>query len=151
MVGGETILFSQSTIARRVEELSDDIAALPTKPEIAVPILTGAFMFATYLLRALAVRKLTLPMEFILLRSYSDAQTAHEMKVLSGPSEIVRDKHVLVSDGVLDSGATLANACELLLAAGARSIVAIVAVVKKHLRRMIEADHVGFRAGPDFL
>ena len=47
MVVGETILFLQSAIARRVEELAGDIATVSIRPEIAVPILTGAFVFAS--------------------------------------------------------------------------------------------------------
>ena len=74
MAGKETMLFSESAIARRVEQLADEIVSSPQRPEIAVPILTGAV-----------------------------------------------------------------------------SVAAAVAVAKKHPRRMIEADYVGFKAGPDFL
>jgi len=150
-VGEEKILFSDGAIARRVEELADQIVSAPLRPEIAVPILVGAFVFAADLLRALALRKLAVPIEFIRLYSTGEAEIRGQVKVLIGPSEAVKDKRVLVIDGVLDSGATLAKARELLFDAGARSIVAAVAVVKKHPNRVIEADHVGFEAGPEFL
>jgi hypoxanthine phosphoribosyltransferase len=150
-VGKEKILFSDGAITRRVEELADEIAAAPLKPEIAVAILAGAFVFAADLLRALALRKLALPVEFIRLCSVGETGRRGEVKVLIGPSEIVKDKHVLVIDGVLDSGATLAKARELLNGAGAGSIKTAVAVAKHHPNRVIEADYVGFEAGPEFL
>jgi hypoxanthine phosphoribosyltransferase len=150
-VGEEQILFSEGAITRRVEELADQIASAPLRPEIAVPILAGAFVFAADLLRALALRKLVFPIEFIWLHSYREAENPGEVKILTAPSEAVKGKNVLVIDGVLDSGATLAKARELLVDAGARSIVAAVAVAKNHPRRVIEADYVGFEAGPEFL
>ncbi len=152
MTGGqEKTLFSQSAIAHRVEELADEIVSAPLRPEIAVPILAGAFVFAADLLRALADRELELAMEFIRLRAYGQAETPHRVEVLAGPSEAVKDKNVLVIDGVLDTGATLSKARELLLAAGARSVAAAVAVAKRQPRRVIEADYVGFEAGPNFI
>ncbi len=150
-IGEENILFSEGAIARRVEELADQITAAPLRPEIAVPILAGAFVFAADLLRALARRKLVLPLEFIRLCSYRENSTAGEIKVLNPPSEAVKDRRVLVIDGVLDSGATLLRARELLQDAGARSIVTAVAVAKNHPRRTIEADYTGFETGPEFL
>jgi hypoxanthine phosphoribosyltransferase len=149
--GEEVILFSDGAIARRVEALADQIASVPRRPEIAVPVLAGAFVFAADLLRALALRKVALPIEFIRLCSYDEAGPSGEVKIRVGPSESVKDKHVLVIDGVLDSGATLAKAREILFDAGARSIIAAVAVAKNHPNRLIEADYVGFEAGPEFL
>ena len=85
MAGKETILFSESAIARRVEQLADEIVSSPQRPEIALPILTGAFVFAADLLRALAARKLALPIEFIWLRAYGKAEYLSDVKVLGGP------------------------------------------------------------------
>jgi hypoxanthine phosphoribosyltransferase len=151
-IEGETILLSESAIAQRVGELADRIASAQTKPEIAVPVLLGGFVFAADLLRALAMREVALQVEFIRLVSYNAAGGASgEAAVRIGPSEAVRNKHVLLIDGVLDSGATLAKAREMLCDAGARSIITAVAVAKKHSGRSIEADYAGFEAGPEFL
>jgi hypoxanthine phosphoribosyltransferase len=148
----EIILFSESAIARRVEELADRIAAAQSSPEIAVPILLGGFVFAADLLRALAIRELALRVEFIRLASYNDEGVASgEVAIRIGPSDAVKNKAVLLIDGVLDSGATLVSASEILRDAGACSIMTAVAVAKKHPGRSIEADYVGFEAGPDFL
>lgn len=147
----EASLFSESAIALRVGELADRIAAARPEPEIAIPILLGGFVFAADLLRALAIRKLVIPAEFIRLASYDDAGVAGEVEILNGPGEAVKGKHALLIDGVLDSGATLIRALETLRVAGARSVVTAVAVAKKRSGRLIEADYVGFESGPEFL
>nr|TFG55275.1 MAG: hypoxanthine phosphoribosyltransferase [Hyphomicrobiales bacterium] len=147
----ETILFSRKAIAQRVEELAEEIASAPCNPEVAVPILAGAFVFAADLLRALAAKHIALPIEFVWLRSYDEAQTPQNVEILRGPDKAVSDKSVLVIDGVLDSGATLAAARELLFAAGVRSINSVVAVAKNNPLRIIEADYVGFNSGPEFI
>ena len=147
----ETVLFSEADIAARLQEVARDIAALPVRPEIAVPVLTGAFVFAADLLRALTRSGLDMPVEPVWLRSYGSAQTPGAVKVLKGPDEIVRGRTVLLIDGVLDSGATLARAKELLYKAGAAGVIAAVAVEKTHPRRNFSADHALFHAGTEFL
>jgi len=47
-------IYSEAEIAQRVEAAAREIARAPRKPEIAVPVLAGAFVFAADLLRALA-------------------------------------------------------------------------------------------------
>lgn len=147
----ETVLFSQSQIAARVADIAGEIAARATKPDIAVPILQGAFVFAADLLRALAGRGLDLPTEFLWLRAYGNRERAGDVRVLVAPSDIVRGRNVLLIDGVLESGVTAARARELLLEAGAMSVVFAVAVRKPHPQAAITADHVCFEAGPEFL
>jgi hypoxanthine phosphoribosyltransferase len=147
----EQILFSEGAIHCRVEEMAAAIAGAGTRPGIAVPILVGAFMFASDLLRALSREGLDLPTDFIWLRAYGAGETPGDVAVLQGPSEAVRGKHVLLIDGVLDSGATFTRAENLLRAAGASGIVSAVAVAKRHPERAFHADHTGFEAGRDFL
>ena len=126
------ILFSEREIAARVEDLAREIVA--RKPEIAVPILVGAFVFAADLLRALARLGLSLPMEFLWLRSYDGKSAQGAVSVIAGPSEAVRGKSVLLIDGVLDSGATIVKARALLKDAGAASVLTAVAVDKLRAR-----------------
>ena len=131
MAGEEIVLFTRDAIARRVEDLAEEIASAQPRFDIAVPILTGAFVFAADLLRALAERGLVLPVEFIWLRAYGKAEQPGKVKILARPSEVVQSKNVLVIDGVLDRGVSLTVARELLLGAGAASVASVVAVAKK--------------------
>ena len=148
---GERTLFSEAKIGGAVTKLAKRIAAAPLKPEIAAPVLAGAFVFASDLMRALAREGLDLQTEFIWLRSYGQSEAPDDVMVLKAPSEIVRGRTVLLIDGVLDSGATLARAKELLLEEGASAVISAVAVSKDYPSRQIEADHVLFKAGSEFL
>lgn len=147
----ERKLFSEKRIAQRLKTVARAIASGKPRPDIAVPILAGAFVFAADLLRALAREGLDLETEFIWLRSYGKAETPGQVKVLQGPADIVRGRTVLLIDGVLDSGATLAKAKQLLIKKGAVHVISVVAVAKAHKRPLATADHVLFRAGTEFL
>jgi hypoxanthine phosphoribosyltransferase len=147
----EHIIFSEKDIARRVKRIARDIVRGPLRPEIAVPILAGAFVFAADLLRSLARERLDLETEFIWLRSYGQSEKPGDVMVLKAPTDIVRGRTVLLIDGVLDRGVTMARARELLEEAGAAAIVSAVAVVKSYQRPLFTADHALFTAGEEFL
>jgi len=144
-----SILFSETEIARRVEGIAREIA--PLKPEIAVSILVGGFVFAADLIRALAAQDTHLEAEFLWLRSYGNARTGVSVSLLAGPSENVRGKNILLIDGVLDVGRTIAKAQELLLAAGAASIVTAVAIDKSSPGAVASADFACFTGVSDFI
>ena len=149
--GTERTLFTRDEIAQRVEIVAREIAARSVSPEVAVPVLAGAFVFAADLLRALARQGLELETEFIWLRSYGRLLKPGELQILHAPGESVRGRAVLLIDGVLDRGATLAAAKKLLDAAGAATIISAVAVVKAAPAPLFKADHALFHAGQEFL
>lgn len=151
MKGRLTPLYSESQIAARVEALAGEIAATPLKPDIALPILAGSFVFAADLLRALAKRELSLPMEFIWLRSYGGARQGGEIAVLVGPQEALHGRTALLIDGVLDRGHTLAKARELLLERGAATVISAVAVDKTRDDAVFRADYAAFTGVSDFI
>lgn len=144
-------LFPEEQIRARVEALAGEIAAAPRQPDFAIPILSGSFVFAADLLRALARRGLVLPMAFIWLRSYGAAKQGGGIAVLAGPPENVRGRTVLLIDGVLDRGHTLAKARDLLMARGAASVHTAVAVDKRKPDAVLTADHAAFTGVGDFL
>ncbi len=147
----EVVLYTEREIARRVKAIARAIASASLKPEIAVPVLTGAFVFAADLLRALAREGLDLPVEFVWLRAYGPNEAPGDVLVLKAPGEIVRGRTVLLIDGVLDSGATLARAKELLDEVGVAAILSAVIVAKPHPRPLAKADYLGFESGPEFI
>lgn len=145
------ILHTQDEIAARVDAIAHDIAQAPLKPDFAVAILAGAFVFAADLLRALARERLSLPIEFLWLRSYAERRTGGAISVLAGPTDKVHGKTVLLIDGVLDGGHTLAKARELLFDAEAAAIIAVVAVDKLREDAVLKADHALFAGTRGFL
>jgi hypoxanthine phosphoribosyltransferase len=147
----EVPIFSEKKIAARVKNLAREISANPLKPDIAVPVLAGAFVFAADLLRALTREGLDLETEFIWLRSYGQDEKPESIAVLKAPTGVVRGKTVLLIDGVLESGGTLACARELLFEQGAAAIISAVAIVKPYDAPAAKPDFIGFTAGKEFL
>jgi hypoxanthine phosphoribosyltransferase len=139
-------LFSEAEIRAGVATVAEQIVAMRDRPELALPILNGAYVFAADLLRALDIRGLSLPVEFLQLRSYGETRVAQgEARVLIGPGENVRGRHVLLLDGVLDRGRTLQAARGLAIAAGARAVTSAVAVDKRRDGAVLTADFAAFR------
>jgi hypoxanthine phosphoribosyltransferase len=145
------ILFSAEQIAARVQSLAREIAAIPQKPDVAMPILVGGFVFAADLVRALSNQGVNLAVEMLWLRSYGDKRVANAVSMIAGPSEQIAGRHVLVIDGVLDAGRTIKKAVSLIQAAGAASVRVVAMLDKQRPDRVAEADHVGFVIGNDFV
>lgn len=145
------ILFTAEQIQTRVRTLAAQIASSPLKPDIAMPVLVGGFVFAADLIRALAWEGVSLDVEMIWLRSYGDKRVASAVSMIAGPSEQIAGRHVLVIDGVLDAGRTIAKAVSLIQAAGAASVQVAVMLDKQRPDAMAHADFVGFTIGDDFV
>lgn len=143
------MLFDEVLIAERVNEVAQRIVAARQPVDLAVGVLAGAFVFAADLLRALAREGLDLPIEFLWLSRYGKAREgADEIAVRLGPGAAVVGRHVLLIDGVLDRGHTLAKAAALLREAGALSVTVAVAVDKAREDALVKADYAAF-AGVD--
>lgn len=149
MSGEPLQLFSEKDIAARVAVIAREIAQ--HKPEITVAILTGAFVFAADLLRALSREGVDIPIEFLWLHSYGKAREGSGISVLIGASENVCGKKVLLIDGVLDGGHTLAKAEELLREAGASSVISAVAIDKQRKDAIAKADYFCFGGTAGFV
>ena len=144
-------LFTTEQIQDRVRAMARVIAAAPLKPDIAMPVLVGGFIFAADLLRALAWEGVALDVEMVWLRSYGDKRAAGAVSMIAGPSEQIAGRHVLVIDGVLDAGRTIAKAVSLIRAAGAASVQVAVMLDKQRGDAVAKGDYVGFTVGNDFV
>ena len=145
------ILFSAEQIQDRVRVMARLIAASPLVPDVAMPVLVGGFVFAADLLRALAWEGVAMDVEMIWLRSYGDKRVASAISMIAGPSEQIAGRHVLVIDGVLDAGRTIAKAVSLIQAAGAASVQVAVMLDKQRRDAVAKADYIGFTVGDDFV
>lgn len=146
-----TQIFSEAEILRHVSTMAHAVATARVRPDIVVPVLVGAFVFAADLTRALAREGLDIPVEFLWLRSYGAARKASEIIVLAGPNETVRGKNILLIDGVLDHGHTLVAARDLLVEAGALSVTIAVVVDKRRDGAPVRADFACFKGVEDFI
>jgi hypoxanthine phosphoribosyltransferase len=145
------VLFSAELIQERVRVMARLIAASPLVPDIAMPVLVGGFVFAADLLRALTWEGVAMDVEMIWLRSYGDKRVGSAVSMIAGPSEQIAGRHVLVIDGVLDAGRTIAKAVSLIQAAGAASVQVAVILDKQRCDAVARADYVGFTVGNDFV
>lgn len=150
---GVEVIFSAATIAKRVEMLAQEIAASGLSNLLIIPVLTGSFVFAADLLRALQKAGVSPEVDFLTLASYRLGTQS------SGSVDILRDleldpagRDVLLVDDILDTGRTLAYAKDLIAARGARQLK-ICVLLNKRVRREadIEADFVAFDCPPEFV
>lgn len=133
MNGIRHILFDAKTIERKVEELAGQISReYEGKPLVLVCILKGAITFTADLMR-----RLTIPVEldFVRAASYGNATAS------SGPITITKDietdvrgKHVLLVDGIVDSGETLDCLFRRFSQKNPASLKAVVLLDKKSRR-----------------
>ena len=145
------VLFSAEQIQERVRAMARLITGAPLVPDVAMPVLVGGFVFAADLLRALSWEGVAIDVEMIWLRSYGDKRVASAISMIAGPSEQIAGRHVLVIDGVLDAGRTIAKAVSLIQAAGAASVQVAVMLDKQRPDAVAKADYVGFSIGNDFV
>ena len=145
------VLFDDHAIQARIAALAKQIAASRLKPDIAMPVLVGGFVFAADLIRALDKEGVRLDVEMLWLRSYGDKRVASAISMVAGPSEQIAGRHVMVIDGVLDFGRTIAKAVSLIEAAGAASVQVAVMLDKQRKDAVATADYVGFTVGDEFV
>lgn len=145
------ILHSEAAIGARIEALADEIRKDYSGDFLLAPVLTGAFVFAADLLRALHRRGADPIVDFVQLSSYGGARASSGVvRVLKDFSVELAGMNVLVVDDVLDSGRSLHFAKNMVLDRGAAS-AKICVLVRKDTGRSadIEADYVGFEAAAE--
>jgi hypoxanthine phosphoribosyltransferase len=147
----DRILFRETTILRRLDELAAQISKEYRERELTViAVLNGSFIFMADLLRRIP---LPLKLDCVSVASYhGKAQTSGEVifKQIALPD--VMDRHVLILDDILDSGHTLAAIRDKLQTANPRSIRVCVLLSKKKRRaRHVDADYVGFEIEDEFV
>lgn len=166
----KSILFTETQIAAAVRrmgrEISRDFGLLDgpgaggEKELVVCGVLTGAFVFAADLARAIAPTR-GLRVDFLRASSYgSGAESSGDVRV-SGTGEgdeeeearRWRGRRVVLVEDIIDSGQTLRRLADELARLGA-SEVRVAALLDKRGRRKaelrhIKADYVGFADCPD--
>ena len=137
-------LFTNRQIAQRVAELGKEITSDYQGNELLViGILKGGFIFVSDL-----VRHLDLPVrvEFVRLSSYGCSDSPQcEVKIFDDTGDIMRGKHVLIVDDIMDTGESIVAFKKHLESKGPAS-VKICTMINKKVRRTqdIEPDSYGF-------
>jgi hypoxanthine phosphoribosyltransferase len=143
-------LFTVEQIQTKVLELADQISRdYAGKELLVVPLLKGAFMFASDLVRAI---KVPLTIDFLNTSSYSDTETTGTVKVHCELRDSVKGKDVLIVEDIADTGITLDFVKKKLTKQGPRSLK-ICAFLDKKERRLVEVDldYVGYEIPNEYV
>ena len=115
-----------------------------------VAVLKGGFVFLADLVRAMR-RPVTI--DFVRVASYgAGTTTSGAPRLLQGPEDGVRDRHVVIVEDIVDTGLTLDTLHRHLLDAGPRSLRTVALVTKPARRRAkVPIDLVGFAVDDRFV
>jgi len=145
------IIFSRSDIARRVQELADEISRDYAGEEILIiGVLKGAFIFMADLVRSMSVSCQT---DFIRATSYGAGSESSGNIVITKDVDLeVKGRHVLIIEDIVDTGLTLRHIMDKLKLRQPKSIK-VCAFLDKRKRRKVpfEADYVGFTMDDGFI
>src|SRR5262245_5973498 len=140
----QSVLITESAIARRVEVLSSMIERDFRGHEmVVVSLLTGTVMFLADLIRNLS---LPLRLDFMGVSSYGSGTESGDLVFTKELRLDVRGRDVLLVDDILDTGRTVKRVLEKLHDLEPQRIRTCV-LLDKPARRMekVQADYVGFK------
>ena len=147
----DRILFHETTILRRLDEMAADITRdYRGRDMTVIAILNGSLIFMADLLRRIPS---PLKLDCLSVASYhGKTQTSGEVIFKQVALPDIVDRHVLLLDDILDSGHTLAAIREKLDTAKPKTVRVCVLLSKKKARsREVNADYVGFEIEDEFV
>lgn len=152
----DRVLISHDRIARRVKELAEQITADHSPPNIGggeitiVPIMTGAMIFASDLIRQIPI---AMKIGLMSVSSYPGRSIeSRGSQMLANQVGEIQGRHVLVVDDILDSGGTLHMVAPALREMGAASVKSCVLLRKdRPTAHAVHVDYVGFEIPDTFV
>ncbi|MGV6802288.1 MAG: phosphoribosyltransferase [bacterium] len=144
-------LYTEEQIQCRIDEMAQQIVeTMPTRFTLA-PILTGGFVFAADLARAIYKAGGDPEIDFLQIASYGNKKVSSGIvKLIKDFTQPVEGKTILLVDDVLDSGRSLFFATKLLEERNVAATKICVAVDKKTGRaEPVTADFAAFEADAD--
>lgn len=110
------IIIKQEDIAKRVKELAQAISTDHihtndnTLPPVLICVLNGSFHFFSDLTRMMSI---DCEVDFIRLKSYNGQDNSHGVSIIKGLELNLKGKRVYIVDDILDSGATMIEALNM--------------------------------------
>jgi hypoxanthine phosphoribosyltransferase len=146
-------LFTEEEIALRVKNLAAEIVHKAGDNFYIVSLLKGSFIFTSDLVREMHRLNFHPQLDFMTISSYgSGTKSSGAPIILRDVTSDLTGKNVLIVDDILESGRTLEQAKNHLLAKGAKSVM-IAALLEKpgKIVTSIKADFVGFQSPDRFV
>lgn len=145
------LLLPQDQILRRVSEMGDQISrdyagSIP----VLVGVLKGCVMFMADLMKAL---KLPVEVEFVAPASYREGvRSEDDLVLMGGFSSRLHGRHVLIVEGIVDSGRTVTLLVNRLRKLEPASIEVVTLLDKPGSHRVkVDVKYRGFSVGNDFV
>jgi len=145
------LLLDKDIIAARVEELGKEITKDYAKEApILLGVLKGCMVFMADLIRAI---KLPLEVEFISAASYRQGTQRQEEVTVGGVFSIpLKGRHVLIVEGVVDTGKTAALIIDEVTKMEPASVEIVTLLDKPASHRTrLELKYKGFSIGNEFV
>ena len=147
----ERVLLDAETIARRVEELGEQISReYRGRDLLLVGVLKGAVFFIADLMRKIDV---PCQVDFMAISSYgSSTDSSGVVRILKDLNETIEGRDVLVVEDIIDSGLTLSYLLRTLQARQPNSLEVCALLTKPSRRKIeIECQYVGFEIPAEFV
>ena len=145
------VLFTAEQIARRVRELGLELARdYQDKRPLFVGVLKGACMFQCDLARATPI---DLDLDFVSVSSYGAGKTSSgNVRLLMDLREDVADRHVVLCEGVVDSGTSVSFVIDILKRRRPASLRVATLLDKVPCRKIqVPVDYSGWKIGREFV
>ncbi len=145
------LLLDQASIAKRVSELGKEITAdYRGKHPVLLGVLKGCIIFLADLMRAI---NLSAELELVSASSYRKGKKQETDVLLASAVSIpLKDRHILIVEGVVDSGRTVSALSKELKKMEPASIEVVTLIDKpaSH-RRKLQIRYKGFTLRNDFV
>jgi hypoxanthine phosphoribosyltransferase len=145
-----TKFIDETKIKKKVKELATQINAdYKERTPVFLPILNGAFMFASDLLKEIDI---PCRLSFVKLASYDGLQSTGQLKTLIGLEKSLFNQDIIIIEDIVDTGLTLQIIVEELKGLGTKS-VEVASLIRKKAARDKNADvkYVGFDIENEFV
>ena len=131
---------------RLAREISRDYQGLNP---LIIGVLTGSFIFVADLVRAIDI---PVTLDFIDASSCRAASSTGEVSVERKPSAVVKDRHVVLVEDIVDTGSTAAHIMDL-IRLGSPASLSLCTLLNKPWRRTTEVPiaYVGFKVPDNFV
>jgi hypoxanthine phosphoribosyltransferase len=145
------VLISEERIARRVSELGTELARdySGLRP-LFIAVLKGGSVFLSDLIRQMDI---DLEIDFLSLSSYGNATTSSgRVHLVHDLRADVKDRHVVLVEGVVDTGYSVRFLLDLLSQREPKSLKVCTLLDKVPCRKVpVPLDYVGFPIGDEFV
>ncbi len=145
------IVFSSSQIQGKIRELGEQITNdYKDRDLLVISILRGGIFFLTDLVRSINA---PLSIDFMGISTYGISDTSGGVvRITKDLEEVIENKHVLVTEDIIDTGLTISYLLRNLKARYPKSIE-VCALLDRNIRRMADVNikYKGFDIGEKYI